>query len=86
MIPIQAKNEYSMRIYSDRLLPLTRRCPDDGTWMKATGDMYLSSVTSEWFVEYLCPKDGEIIRGWMPEIYSITKQIADNVLTQRKEI
>ena len=74
------KSIYSMQIYSDRLLPLTRQCPDDGASMTATGNMYFHRKSSYWSVEYVCPKDGEIIRGWMPEIDEITKQIAKDVL------
>ena len=77
------KSIYGTRIYSDRLLSLSLLCPDDGTRMKATGDMYLSSITSEWMVEYLCPQDREIFRMWTGETEALTRQIAKDVLGKK---
>jgi hypothetical protein len=74
-----------MRIYSDRLLALKRRCPEDGTWMSGTGNMYFDKKPAFWVVEYLCPKDGELFRSWMPEIDGITKQIAKDVIEKSKK-
>ena len=74
------KSEYSIQIYSDRLLSLKKRCSEDGAWSQATGEMYFVESISRWVIEYVCPKDGEVFRSWMPEIDEITKQIAKDVL------
>jgi hypothetical protein len=47
--------------------------------------MYFRKNVSHWYVEYLCPKDGEIIRSWMPEIDEITKQVAKDVLGEENK-
>ena len=74
------KNEYSLRIYSERLLNLKKQCSEDGAWSHATGEMYYIESISRWAVEYLCPIDGEIFRSWARETEAITKEIAKDVL------
>jgi len=74
----------SKRIKSNKLLGLKKRCPDDGAWMTSTGYMYLIKATSDWAVEYLCPKDGELIRSWSPEVDATTRQIAKEILPKTK--
>jgi hypothetical protein len=80
------KGIYSMRIYSDRLNKIAKICPDDGSLMHGTGEMYLrrSKRGSHWHLEYLCPKDGEILRGWTPEVDELTHQIAKDVLEEEE--
>ena len=77
------KKSYRMAIYSDRLAGLTLRCPEDGTWMTATGNMFMYAKSSHWMVEYLCPKDKELINIWTPELDALTKQIAKGVLEKQ---
>jgi Uri superfamily endonuclease len=50
--------------------------------MYATGEMYLrkSKRASRWHIEYLCPKDNEIIRGWASDADELTQKIAKEVL------
>ena len=79
------KKSFSLRIYSDQLLPWTTSCSEDGAWAKATGDMYYEESISRWVMEYKCPKDGEIFRKWTPEIDGITKYIAEQVLGKTKD-
>lgn len=74
------KRHYSIQIYSDRLLNLMTDCSEDGAWSQATGNMYFLRITSEWVVEYLCPKDRELFRKWTRETDATTKQIAKDVL------
>jgi len=79
------KGHYSIQIYSDRLLNLMTDCSIDGAWSKATGDMYLLTITSKWVVEYLCPTDGELFRKWTRQTDAITKQIAKDVLGEENK-
>ena len=74
------KMHYRFHIHSDRLKTLSRVCPDDGELIDATGEMYLRKNTDRWSVEYRCPRDGEIIRSWQPDVDALTKQIAADVL------
>jgi hypothetical protein len=76
------RKAYGMGIYSDRLLSLKIKCPEDGTWMNATGNMYLDN---HWIVEYLCPKDKELFNIWTPAIDALTKQIAKDVMEKSKK-
>lgn len=70
------KDIYRLRIYSDKLLGPTGRCPEDGGLAQATGDMYFNRTTSTWVVEYVCTGCNEILRSWTPPSDEITKQIA----------
>jgi hypothetical protein len=79
------KKSFSLRIYSDQLLPWTTTCSEDGGEARATGEMYFNKTLSCWVMEYRCPKDGEIFRQWTPEIDSITKHIAERVLGKSKK-
>jgi hypothetical protein len=79
------KKDYSMRIYSDRLLNLIKQCSIDGTWSEATGEMILLKGSSRWLVEYLCPSERETFRKWTPDIDALTKQIAKDVLGEENK-
>jgi len=76
-----AENQhYSTKIYSDRLKKLTRSCPDDGQQMWANGFMYMATVGADWYVQYVCSKDGEIYWNRTRDIEKMTQQIAKEVL------
>ena len=72
---------YLKKIYSDRLRNQTRLCPDDGALMNGSGLMFLrKNIRNSWVVEYVCSKDGEIIRSWTPAVDPVIKEIARDVL------
>ncbi len=56
------KSAYDDRIYSERLLGVTSRCPECGDTLRATG--YLRhrrrSTVYPWSIEYECPNEGVI--------------------------
>ena len=79
------KKAFSLRIYSDRLAALTRKCPDDGALAHATGNMYSEKGREDWVVEYLCSKEKETFLSWTPEIDNMTKVIAKEVLAKAKK-
>jgi hypothetical protein len=64
------------KIYSKRLLGLKQKCPECGTMMTATGNMYYNGVISNWSIEYWCPKDQENFRIYVPEMAHLTQEIA----------
>ncbi len=64
------------KLYSDRLLKLTRRCPQCGALMTATGEMYYDQTMSEWFIEYWCANDEEIFPIFTPETDQLARDIA----------
>lgn len=64
---------------SDRLLSLTVRCPEDGTFMSATGRMHYVANMSDWFIEYWCPTDQELITIYTPESARLAREIAGDM-------
>ena len=55
-------------IRDDRLKGLTRRCPECGNTMTATGELYKDEGVSTWFVAFWCPVDQEEFPVWAPEL------------------
>ncbi len=76
---------YIRKIKSDRLLQLSRRCPDDGTFMTATGYMYQHKLTLDWAAEYYCPDCHETIVSWTRDSDAQLRQIAQAVLGDEYE-
>lgn len=62
-------------IYSEKLLNLTRLCPECGTMMTSTGTMHFDKTMSEWFIEYWCPNDEEHFTIYTPESSQLVKDI-----------
>lgn len=71
------KTIFDKKIYSKRLLQLSRKCPECGTLMAATGNMFLlRGSNSDWAIEYWCPKDREFFHIYTPETNEIAEKIA----------
>ncbi len=71
---------YVRKIKSERLLQLSRLCPDDGTFMTATGYMYQRKLTLDWAAEYYCPACHETIVSWTRDSDAQLRQIAQAVM------
>ena len=83
IVDISTNKDYDKKISDLRLAVLKKKCPECNTLLTATGNMYHSTVTLDWFVEYWCPEDKEMLYIWNPENESLTaaiaKQSADDV-------
>lgn len=66
--------------HNDRLLGLTIRCPECGTFMTATGKMHYNTTMSQWFIEYWCPRDREMFPIYTPETDQLARDIAKDTM------
>ncbi|MEJ2431074.1 MAG: hypothetical protein P8075_19485 [Deltaproteobacteria bacterium] len=73
-------SEERKTMYSDRLLKLTRTCPECGTLMNATGKMYYDKTISEWLIEYWCSTDEENFAIYTPETKELVEHIVKSVI------
>lgn len=61
-------------LQSERLLGLSRNCPECGGLIRSDGKLYFDEGTQfGWSIGYWCPTDRETLRIWSP---------ADNALIQ----
>ena len=63
----------------DRLLGLTRRCPECGATMTSNGEMYIDKDKISWFVGFWCPVDKEVFPVWAPELEPAIRQAAQGL-------
>jgi hypothetical protein len=49
----------------ERTASLERDCPECGTRMKGTGELYWDPTG--WFIAFLCPQHREVFPVWAPE-------------------
>ncbi len=68
---------HNKRLFSELLQGFTAKCSVCGTLMTSTGYMHYSEVMSEWFIEYWCPVDQEIISFFSQDKKKITEDIAE---------
>ncbi|MEO5682472.1 MAG: hypothetical protein ABIQ88_07500 [Chitinophagaceae bacterium] len=73
---ILSNNGCDKKISNLRLAAIKKKCPECGTMLTATGDMYHSTVTLDWFIEYWCTDHKEMFYIWNPENDSLTSGIA----------
>jgi len=73
---ISANSQYDKKISDPRLAEIKKKCLECGTMMVATGTMYHSRLTSDWFIEYWCTDDQEMFYIWNPEYEALTAEIA----------
>lgn len=67
---------FDKKIYSKLLLQLSRKCPQCGALMTATGYMFFRNKTSHWSIEYWCPEDKEYMNIYTPKTNEIAEEIA----------
>jgi hypothetical protein len=48
-------------------LTIVRPCPEDGTEMTSTGNVFFDPMFGDWYVEYYCPLERDTYVIWSPE-------------------
>jgi len=67
---------YARSLYRRGLLHLKRPCPECGAEMMATGRMHYLQAADAWFVEYLCPREQELMTIRSTETDALTRDLA----------
>ncbi len=64
-------------LQNDRTAALERDCPECGTKMKGTGDLYWNNAG--WFVAFYCPQHREVFPTWAPEYAHLVDELTRGV-------
>ncbi|SNT12815.1 hypothetical protein SAMN06265795_114122 [Noviherbaspirillum humi] len=64
---------------SDRLLGLTRECPECGRQIQSNGQMYFDFVTHDWYIGFWCPVEKEVSSCWRPEYQPLIDEVSNGL-------
>jgi hypothetical protein len=69
-----------VRIHSEQAKRLRTRCPDCNDSLAATGDLQYWPELHQWYVEFFCRRDDQVIPIWTPELEKEARKIAKQVI------
>jgi len=62
--------------FSARAKALRHRCPECGSMMRGTGELYWLAESRRWFLAYRCEREDEIFAIWAPETQRLAEEVA----------